>query len=165
MENFTSISCLNNDNLHFQGDYIRACQVSGFRSIVDFAKSCDYNNLQKDHNTILSASMLGAHVTVDGQSIESYFDDDVHILKYCLARIDEIEAINKFSHSPSAYGCILSFLAFLGQATHNATNYEEEHFKKYCEKHMLRLRCKRVERIESGTTPIGRSRSNDIAIP
>lgn len=163
MSDYTSLSSsFYNPDLRIHGDYLRICQASTIQSIESFVKNYKDNNLQDADRAILSASMLGTPVTVDGQSIESYFDDDVRILKYCLARIDEIEAINQYSHTPSAYGCILSFLAFLGQATHNATNYEEKHFKEFCEKHVLHLRCKRVERIESGTPPIRRSGSNDV---
>ena len=113
----------------------------------------------QDDSEILSSSMLGTGVTIDGQKIESYFDDDIHVLKYCLARIDEIEAINSYSHTPSAYSCILSFLAFLAQASNNATGQEERHFIAFCNKHMRRLQCKREERTESGESPTHRMRT------
>ena len=159
MTDATSISTFYNPDLRIQGDYLRIYQASTTRSIEPFEKSYKDNNPQNADSTILSASILGTSVTVDGQSIESYFDDDVHILKYCLARIDEIAEINRYSYTPSAYGCILSFLAFLGQAVHNATDQEEEHFKEFCKKHLLRLRCKRTERTESGTFPEPRSKT------
>lgn len=149
-------------DLRIQGDYLRICQASTIQSIESFVKNYKDGNLQDTDRAILSASMLGTSVTVDGQSIESYFDDDVRILKYCLARIDEIEAINRYSHTPSAYGCILSFLAFLGQATHNATNQDEIHFKEFCNNHVLRLRCKRIKRVESGSSPNQRTKSKDV---
>lgn len=94
----------------------------------------------------LSASTGWTCVTGDGQTIESYFDDPVHIIKYCFARIYEIEKINQYSHTPSAYVCILTFLSFLAQAMHNATRDEEAHFKAYCNKHLRHLRCRRSER-------------------
>ena len=147
MTDCTSLSSsFYNPDLRMLGDYLRICQASTIQSIEAFVKNYKDGNLQDTDSTILSASMLGTSVTVDGQSIESYFDDDVRILKYCLARIDEIEEINRYSHTPSAYGCILSFLAFLGQATHNATNQDEMHFKEFCNKHVLRLRCRRIQR-------------------
>ena len=151
-----------NPDLRMQGDYLRIYQASTIQSIEAFVKNYKDGNLQDTDRTILSASMLGTSVTVGGQSIESYFDDDGRILQYCLARIDEIEAINRYSHTPSAYGGILRFLAFLGQATHNATNQDEVHFKEFCNKHVLRLRCKRIERVESGSSPNQRTRSNDV---
>ena len=147
MTDCTSLSSsFYNPDLRMQGDYLRICQASTIQSIESFVKNYKDSNLQNTDCAILSASMLGTSVTVDGQSIESYFHDDVRILKYCLARIDEIEAINRYSHTPSAYGCILSFLAFLGQATHNATKDDGKHFREFCVKHMLRLRCKRIQR-------------------
>ena len=159
----TSLSCsFYNPDLQIQGDYLRIYQASTIQSIEPYVKRYKDNNPQNVDSAILSASMLGTSVTVDGQTIESYFDEDVHILKYCLARIDEIEAINRYSQTPSAYGCILSFLAFIGQATHNATNQDETHFKEFCNKHVLRLRCKRLERVESGSSPNLRTRSNDV---
>ena len=163
MTDCTSLSCLfYNSDLRIQGDYLRNYQASTIQSIESLVKIYKANNSHNADSAILSASMLGTSVTVDGQAIESYFDDDVRVLKYCLARIDEIEAINRCSHTPSAYGCILSFLAFLGQATHNATNQDEMHFKEFCNKHVLRLRCKRLERVESGSSPSLRTRSNDV---
>lgn len=147
MTDCTSLSCsFYNPDLRMQGDYLRICQASTIQSIESVVKNYKGTNLQDADSAILSASMLGTSVTVDGQAIESYFDDDGHILKYCLARIHEIDAINICSQTPSAYGCILSFLAFLGQATHNSTTDDGEHFMKFCDKHMLRLRCKRIQR-------------------
>lgn len=112
-------------------------------------------------SSLLSSSMTGTVINVDGQKIEDYFNDDVHILKYCLARMDEIFKINQQSYTPSAYGCILSFLSFLGMASSNATDKEGEHFKCYCNKHLLRLRCKRTERKESGAMPNERKTKTD----
>ena len=163
MSDHTSLSSsFYNPDLRIHGDYLRICQASTIQSIELFVKNYKDNNLQDADRAILSASMLGTSVTVDGQLIESYFDDDVRILKYCLARIDEIESINRYSHTPSAYGCILSFMAFLGQAVHNATNQDEKNFKDFCNKHILRLRCRCVERIESGSSPNRRTRCNDV---
>ncbi len=149
-------SCFYNLDLS-KDSYVRSDPEISVYSIEKLLR--DYQEQQKQvGSTILSASILGTPVTVDGQSIESYFDDDVNILKYCLARIDEVEAINRFSHTPSAYSCILSFLAFLGQATHNDTRNDEQHFKEFCIAHLRELRCKRVERTESVTAPVARSK-------
>lgn len=116
-------------------------------------------------SSILSSSMIGTPINVDGQKIEDYFKDDIHILRYCLARIDEIAKINQVSHTPSAYVCILTFLAFLGMASSNSTGQEGEHFKGYCNKHLLRLRCKRTERKESGAMPNERTRTDKDGNP
>lgn len=109
----------------------------------------EYSAQKPCEEILLSSSTLGTGVSVDGVKIEDYFRDDVCILKYCLARIEEIEAINRFSHTPSAFGCMLSFLAFLGQATHNSDRDEEAHFKEYCVKHLRRLRCVKTKRMAS----------------
>lgn len=116
-------------------------------------------------SSILSSSMVGTPINVDGQKIEDYFKDDIHILRYCLARIDEIAKINQFSHTPSAYCCILTFLAFIGMASCNSTGQEGEHFKDYCNNHLLRLRCKRTERKESGAKPKERVKTNPDGSP
>lgn len=109
----------------------------------------EYSAQRPCEEILLSSSTLGTSVSIDGVKIEDYFRDDVCILKYCLARIDEIEAINRFSHTPSAFGCMLSFLAFLGQAAHNSNRDDALHFKDYCVKHLRKLKCAKTQRMVS----------------
>ena len=158
----TDISSYNNLDFRPDDRFIWSQFDAAPKAYSAFIRECRETIRQEENKAILSASILGTSVTVDGQSIESYFDDDVRVLKYCLARIDEIEAINRYSHTPSAYGCILSFLAFLGQASHNATNRDEMHFREFCNKHLCRLRCHREEREESGSNPNLRSRNGNV---
>lgn len=135
------------------GYYQSLLNAQAQRTIDAFVKEFQHKTLDViKHETILSASIAGTSVNVDGQSIEKYFNDDVKILEYCLARINEIEAINRFSPTPSAFGCILSFIDFFAQATYNSTDNIGDNFFSFCNDYIQQLRCKQVERTVNSTS-------------
>ena len=150
-ENFGSMyECVDiyNNNGYYQSHLNAQAQ----RTIDAFVKEFQHKTVDViKHETILSASIAGTSVNVDGQSIEKYFNDDVKILEYCLARINEIEAINRFSPTPSAFGCILSFIDFFAQAVYDTTIVGDS-FCNFCDDYIRQLRCKQVKRTVSSTS-------------
>jgi hypothetical protein len=53
------------------------------------------------------------------------------IKKYCIYRLSEIEMINHLSHTPSAFICIASFIAFLSELAYGTNKKGDKVGEKY----------------------------------
>lgn len=53
------------------------------------------------------------------------------VKKYCIDRLAEIEMINHFSHTPSAFVCIASFIGFLSELAYGTNERGDKSSKKY----------------------------------
>lgn len=100
----------------------------------------------------LSASHFGTHVDSNGTKIEDWLDDPLNLEKYCLDRMEEIRSINVYSHTPSAFSCIFSFIGFLSQFA-SSDNEESHGYKDFTVKYMRKLKC----RVEPMSLPEGTS--------
>lgn len=88
----------------------------------------------------LSASTFVAHLPDGVTKIEDWFDDPVNIEQYCLDRLAEIRQINSFSHTPSAFSVVFSFMGFLAQFA-GMDNEESHGYRDLTMKYMRHLRC------------------------
>lgn len=57
--------------------------------------------------------------------------DHKDLKKYCIDRLNEIEAINHYSHTPSAFVCIASFISFLSELAYGTNERNDKTGKKY----------------------------------
>ena len=51
--------------------------------------------------------------------------------RYCIDRLFEIEQINHYSHTPSAFVCIVAFISFLSELAYGTNEYDNKAGKRY----------------------------------
>lgn len=61
--------------------------------------------------------------------------------QYCRDRLSEIRKINELSHTPSAFGCIASYVAALASYVYGRKKSDKDTFKKFCDNYLGEIKC------------------------
>ena len=75
--------------------------------------------------------------------------DAVSLAVYCIQRLAEIRRINEWSHTPSAFSCLMSFIGFLASLVYEQQN-ETDAYPKFFHDYIKEMYCAKIVRKETG---------------